>query len=162
MRFLHVNFKIFSKISTLNWFIAQTRKSLSQCFLLSFIIIKSVHNSIKIALIFIKISFFKSKFARKFHVNFQNSTVFHWFFDYFLIFSWASRGIAPRTPYKSIFPKFSLNFRENIEKVLKNFKKIAIFTSKFFKKIIKFSLLFLTFFENFRVCQKRNFCLLQC
>ena len=60
---LHVNFKIFSDISILNWFFAQMRKDLSLGFLLSFKFIKSFQNSIKIALIFIKISFFKSKFA---------------------------------------------------------------------------------------------------
>ena len=64
LRVLHVNFKIFSKVSNLNWFFAQTRKNLSLGFLLSLKIIKSFQNSIKIALIFIKIRFFKLKFAK--------------------------------------------------------------------------------------------------
>ena len=64
LRFLYVNFKIFSKISNLNWFFTQTCKNLSLGFLFSFIIIKAFQNSIKIALILIKISFFKSKFAK--------------------------------------------------------------------------------------------------
>ena len=64
LRFVHVNLKIFSKISNLNWFFAQTRKDLSLGFLISFKIIQSFHNSIKIALISIKIRFFKSKFAK--------------------------------------------------------------------------------------------------
>ena len=63
--FACVNFKIFSEISNLNWFFAQTRKNLPLGFLLSLTIIKSFQNSIKIALIVIKISFFKSTFAKR-------------------------------------------------------------------------------------------------
>ena len=51
-------FEIFSKMSNINWFFAQTRKHSSLDFLISFKIIKAFQNSIKIALIFIKISFF--------------------------------------------------------------------------------------------------------
>ena len=36
-------------------------------------------------------------------------------------------------PLKCIFIKFSLNFRENFDKILKNFQKIAKFTCKFSK-----------------------------
>ena len=50
-------------MSNLNWFFAQMSKHLSPGFLISFKIIKAFQNSIKIALIYIKISFFKSKFA---------------------------------------------------------------------------------------------------
>ena len=64
LRFLYVNFKIFSQISNLNWFFAQKRKILPLAFLIYFRIIKDFQNSIKFALIFIKISFVKSKFAK--------------------------------------------------------------------------------------------------
>ena len=63
LRFVYVNFKIFSKISNLKWSFAKTRKTLPLGFLISFRIIKDFQNSIKLALICIKISFFKSKFA---------------------------------------------------------------------------------------------------
>ena len=80
----------------------------------------------------------------------------------FLIFSLASGGSAPRTPYKSIFPKFSINFRENFDQILKNFQKIAKFTCKF-SKYYKIFIDFLTFFENFSSLKKmRNFWFLKC
>ena len=75
LRFLHVNYKIFSEISNLNWFFAQTRKNLSLGFLISFKIIKAFQNSIKIALIFIKISFLNQN-SLKFHEKFHNFAVF--------------------------------------------------------------------------------------
>ena len=74
----------------------------------------------------------------------------------FLTFSLASGGSAPLTPYKSIFPKFSLNFRENFDKILKNFQKIAKFTCKFSKNY-KIFIDFLTFFGNFRVWKNAKF-----
>ena len=158
MRFLYVNFKIFSKISNLNGYFAKTRKNLSLCLLISFKIIKAFQNSIKIALIFIKICFL-SQNSLKFHEKFQNFAVFHWFFGYFFIFSLASGGSAARTPYKSIFPKFSkffLNFRENFDNIFKKFQNIAKFPYKFSKNYIIF-IDFLTFFENFRVWKNAKF-----
>ena len=50
--------------------------------------------------------------------------------NFFNIFATFFGGSAPRTPYKSRNPKiskFPLNFRENLEKILKNFQKIAKF-----------------------------------
>ena len=138
MRFWCLNFKIFSKISNLNWFFAQTRKILSLGFLISFKIIKSFQNSIKTALIFIKISFFKSKFAK---ISWQVSKFCRFpliFRLIFLIFSLASGGSAsepPTNPYFQNFRKFSLNFREHFDYFLINFQKIAKFTCKFFKKL---------------------------
>ena len=64
LRFLYVNFKNFSKISNLNWFFAKPRKTLLLGFLISYRIIISFKNSVKLALIFIKISIFKSEFAK--------------------------------------------------------------------------------------------------
>ena len=64
LRFLYVNLKVLSKISNFNWFFAQTRKDLPLGFLISIRIIKDFQKSIKFALSFIKISFFKSKFAK--------------------------------------------------------------------------------------------------
>ena len=52
LRFWYVNYKIFSKISRINWFFAQTRKNLSLGFVISFRFITDFQNSIKIALIF--------------------------------------------------------------------------------------------------------------
>ena len=140
MRFWYVNFKIFSKISNLNWFFAQTRKDLSLGFWISFRIIKASQNSIKIALIFIKIRFLKSKFA-KLHENLQKFAGFHWFFGYFFNIFHSFGGSAPRpstNPYFQNFLNFSLNFRENFDKI---FKKSQNFL-KNFQIIIIFSLIF--------------------
>ena len=127
MRFLHVNFKIFSKISNPNWFFAQTRKNLSLAFLVSFILIKAFQNSIKIALIMIKISFFKSKFAkvsRKVSKFFSFPLIFGLLFNIFASF----RGLRPppeppTSPYLESFLNFSLNFlrkfRYNLQKIAK-------------------------------------------
>ena len=73
-------FESFSKNSNLNWFFAQTRKDLQLGFLISFRIINDFQRSTKPIFIIIKISFFKSKFA-KLHENFQNLSGFHWYFD---------------------------------------------------------------------------------
>ena len=54
-----LNLKIVSIFSNLNWFFAQTRKGLPLGFLISFRIIIDFQKSIKHALIFIKIIFFK-------------------------------------------------------------------------------------------------------
>ena len=71
----------------------------------------------------------------------------------FLTFSLASGGSPlepPTNPYFQNFLKFSLNFRENFDKILKNFQKIAKFTCKFSKNY-KVFIDFLAFVENFRV-----------
>ena len=56
--------KFSQKFLILNGFSSKTRKNLQLGFLISFWIIKDFQKSIKFALIFIKISFFKSKFAK--------------------------------------------------------------------------------------------------
>ena len=137
MRFLYVNFKIFSKISNLNWFFAQTRKILSLGFLISFRIIKNFQNSVKLPLIFIKISVFKSKFAKN-SGKFSKSSGFHWFFYWFFNIFASFAGLHPRSPYKSIFPKFFLTFSR--------IHKIAKFPKKFSKNK-NFSLIFNIFWK---------------
>ena len=130
LRFLYVNFKLFSRISNLNWFFAQTRKILPLGFLISFRIIIDFQHSKTFALIFIKISLFKSKFRK-------NSWKLEKFFRFplfltnvFNIFA-SFGGSAPGpTPYKSIFRNFSKffpNFRNKLDKILKKFQKIAKF-----------------------------------
>ena len=70
----------------------------------------------------------------------------------FLIFSLASGSSPqpPTNPYFQNFLKFPLNFRENFDKILKKFQKIAKFTCKFAKNY-KIFIDFLTFLESFRV-----------
>ena len=130
LRLLYVNFKIFSRISNLNWFFAQTHKILPLGFLISFGIIINFQHSKTFALIFIKISLFKSKFRK-------NSWKLEKFFRFplfltnvFNIFA-SFGGSAPGpTPYKSIFRNFSKffpNFRNKLDKILKKFQKIAKF-----------------------------------
>ena len=71
----------------------------------------------------------------------------------FLIFSLASGGSAPRTPsnpYFQNFLKFSLNFRENFDTIL-----------KIFQKIINFSLIFKHYLKIFEFEKMRNFWFLQ-
>ena len=137
------------------------RKYLSLGFLISFTIIKAFQNSLEIALIFIKISFFKSKFA-KISWKVLKFCRFPLIFRLiFLIFSLASGAPPPETPtnpYFQNFLNFSLNFRENFDKILTNFQKIAKFTCKFSKNY-KIFIDFLTFFENFRVWKNAKFLL---
>ena len=144
MRFLYVNFKNFSNISNLNWFFTQKRKDLPVGFLIRFRIIKDFQNFIKIALIFIKNSFFKSKFAKN-SWKFTKCCRFPLIFRLiFLIFSLVSGYSAPEPPtnqYFQNFLNFSLNFRENFDKILKFFQKSQNFL-KIFHKIINFSLIF--------------------
>ena len=71
----------------------------------------------------------------------------------FLIFSLASGGSAP-PPEPSTNPYFQ-NFCENFDKLL----NISQNFLKNFHKNIKFSLIFLTFFENFRVWKNAKFLL---
>ena len=109
LRFLYGNFKIFSKISNLNWFFGQTRKILLQGFLISFRFIIIFQNSNKIALIFIKISRFvkiRYKFMKIFEMLLVSIDFWTNFFNIFASF-W---GLRPRTPDKSIFRKFSKIF----------------------------------------------------
>ena len=159
MRFLHVNFKIFSKISNLNWFFAQTRKNLSLGFFLFLKIIKSFQNSIILALIFIKIRFFKSKFA-KIHEKFQNFAVFHCFFAYFFKYFRSLQGAPPRepltNPYFQNFLKFFLHFRENFDKILKKIQKIAKFPYKFSINY-KMCIAILSYLKIFEFAKMRSF-----
>ena len=65
------------------------------------------------------------------------------FLTNFLIFSLASGGSAPRPPYKSIFPillNFSLNFRENLDKIFKNYTFFIDFLTYPKKVYIPFSI----------------------
>ena len=73
-------------------------------------------------------------------------------------------GLRPRTQYKSIFPiylNFSLNFRENFDKLLKHFQKSQNFF-KNFQKIINVSLLFKILVKPFEFEKPLSFLFLQC
>ena len=151
MRFLYVNFKIFSHIAHINLFFAQTRIG----FLISVRNMKNFQISINLPLIFIKIKVFKSKFARN---SWKSSKFCQFpltFRGIFLKFSLAS-GAPSRNSLKIhifyFFPKFSRIFQLNFKKFSKN-RKIS---SKILEKIESFHC-FLTFFENFRVWKNAKF-----
>ena len=79
----------------------------------------------------------------------------------FLIISLDS-GVRPlpeprKNAYFQNFLNFPINFRENIDKILKNRK----FSCTIFNKLEIF-IAFLTFFENFRVWKTRHFWFLRC
>ena len=81
LRFLYINFKIFSTNFNSHWFIAQTLKDLALGFLISFRIIKDFQNSIKFALMFLLKLAYSSQNSLKMHENFRNFAGFHWFLD---------------------------------------------------------------------------------
>ena len=62
-------------------------------------------------------------------------------FLYFRLLRGAPPHEPPTNPYFQNFLKFPLNFRENFDKILKNFKKSQNLHVNF-QKIIKFSLIF--------------------
>ena len=81
-----------------------------------------------------------------------------------LIISQASGGLAHQTSYKCLFPKFSnfsLNFRENFDRTLKNFQKIAKFPWKFSKNC-KIFIDFLNFLKPLSLKKRLNFLFLLC
>ena len=141
LRFYYGNFKIFSKISNLNWFFGQTSKNLSLAFLISFGLIKHFPNFIKIPLTFIRIGVYKWEFARD---SWKSSTFYRFplifRLIYFSIFTsfWAPIPEPPTNPYFQMFLKCFLHFRENFVKILKVFQKTRKIPLKIFI-IIKFN-----------------------
>ena len=91
IRFSCVKFKIFRKISNLNWFFAQTRKSVPRGFLISFRLSKYFQTSFNLALIFIKIDFLNKNspiIDEKFEKISQVSIFFDKVFNKFASFRW--------------------------------------------------------------------------
>ena len=127
------------------YFLAQTRKNLRLAFWISFWIIKDLQYSINFALIFIKISFFKSKFA-KISWEFSNfcsfPLIFRLIFKIFVSFGGGGGSKPPTYPYSQNYLNFSLNCLE----IFDNFFQISIILPNF-PKILIFSIIFNIFWK---------------